>query len=199
MNLSNLYNKLCDHVFQNTEEGDLFYNYYIVPYDAEEEYNLRRQLQDFKERLIRPTNYIDVLKLDLYEEFCHYLDAMSFGKKNPSYLKYLLAKGPEAQDGVLATLSNKASGKDFCKYIHDRITAYCSDKEKNTPYIFIYGIGQMYPYLRTNVFLTNYEGFNESNKYKIIVFYPGNAVENSFSLFGKLNDDHTYRALLINE
>lgn len=64
----------------------------------------------------------------------------------------------------------------------------------------MYGIGSMYPYLRVNEFLALYEDYNETDKYKIIVFYPGHRDQNSFRLFDTLPDNHTYRAtLLINE
>ena len=69
-----------------------------------------------------------------------------------------------------------------------------------TPYVFVYGIGSMYPYMRTSTFLSKYEEFNKTNQYKIILFYPGHRVENSFSLFGRIHDHNTYRAhLLIND
>ena len=75
-----------------------------------------------------------------------------------------------------------------------------ADTDNKKPYIFLYGIGSMFPFMRTNVFLSNYEEFNSTSKYKIIVFYPGNSEGNSFSLFGHINDQHTYRAIkLINE
>jgi hypothetical protein len=58
----------------------------------------------------------------------------------------------------------------------------------------------MYPYLRVNEFLALYEDYNDTGKYKIIVFYPGHRDQNSFKLFDTLQDNHTYRAtLLIND
>ena len=68
------------------------------------------------------------------------------------------------------------------------------------PFVFLYGVGSMYPYLRVNEFLALYEDYNMTSKYKIIVFYPGHREQNSFRLFDVLPDNHTYRAtLLINE
>ena len=68
------------------------------------------------------------------------------------------------------------------------------------PYVFVHGIGKMFPYLRTNVFLTRYEKYNDTSRYKIILFYPGHQEGNSFSLFDTLEDAHTYRAtLLVNQ
>jgi hypothetical protein len=74
------------------------------------------------------------------------------------------------------------------------------DDSYRRPFVFLYGIGSMYPYLRVNEFLASYENYNQTDNYKIIVFYPGRQEDNSFRLFGTLSDNHTYRAtLLINE
>ncbi|WP_239446383.1 BREX protein BrxB domain-containing protein [Parabacteroides sp. An277] len=57
-------------------------------------------------------------------------------------------------------------------------------------------IGSIYPYLRTNHLLANYEQYNKSNRYKIIVFYPGEKEGNIFRLFNRVDDQHIYRATL---
>ena len=75
--------------FQDVENGDLFYNFYLFQYEAAKEYDIRRQIRQFENNLIRPTNYIDVLSIDLFEEFCSFLDNQRF-LSHPSYLKYLL-------------------------------------------------------------------------------------------------------------
>ena len=138
MTIKELDDKLNSPGFQDTENGDLFYNFFIYQYPAEKEYDIRKQIQEFKANLIRPTNYVDVLTLNLFDD--------------------------------------------------------------RRPYVFMYGIGSMYPYLRVNEFLALYEDYNETDKYKIIVFYPGHRDQNSFRLFDTLPDNHTYRAtLLINE
>ena len=62
---------------------------------------------------------------------------------------------------------------------------------------YLYGIGNMYPYLRTSTLLNKYEEFNETFRYKIILFYPGEQEGNSFRLFSKLEDHHTYRAIVL--
>ncbi len=74
MTIKELDDKLNSPGFQDTENGDLFYNFFIYQYPAEKEYDIRKQIQEFKQNLIRPTNYVDVLTLDLFEEFCNYLN-----------------------------------------------------------------------------------------------------------------------------
>jgi len=201
MTIDELYEKLSSRQFQDTQNGDLFYNFFVYQYPAEKEYEIRQQIKEFKEQLIRPVNYVDVLTMNLFEEFCNFLDGQSFGKLHPSYLKYLIGKDDTSPDSVTKTLTNKANSDAFYEYVHNKIIQHISIKDdKIRPYIFLYGIGSMYPYLRTNVFLTNYEKYNQSSKYKLIVFYPGIVEKNTYHLFGLLNDEHTYRAtLLMNE
>jgi hypothetical protein len=201
MTIDELYEKLSSRQFQDTQNGDLFYNFFVYQYPADKEYEIRQQIKEFKEQLIRPINYVDVLTMNLFEEFCNFLDGQSFGKLHPSYLKYLIEKDGSNPDSVTKTLTNKANSDAFYEYVHNKIIQHISIKDdKNRPYIFLYGIGSMYPYLRTNVFLTNYEKYNQSSNYKLIVFYPGNVNKNTYHLFGMLNDEHTYRAtLLIND
>lgn len=201
MTIDELYEKLSSRQFQDTQNGDLFYNFFVYQYPAEKEYEIRQQIKEFKEQLIRPINYVDVLTMNLFEEFCNFLDGQQFGKLHPSYLKYLIEKDDTNPESVTKTLTNKANSDAFFQYIHNRIIEHISIKDnKIRPYIFLYGIGSMYPYLRTNVFLNNYEKYNQSSNYKLIVFYPGNVNKNTYHLFGMLNDEHTYRAtLLIND
>lgn len=202
MTIEELYEKLSSKEFQDTEYGDIFYNFYLFQYDASQEYTIRKQILEFKNNLSRPSSFLDVLTLNIFDEFCTFLDSMPFGRLHPSYLKYLINKDNEGgHDAVLTSLTSKANSRQFCEYIHNRIMEHInSESDNKKPYIFLYGFGSMFPLLRTNVFLTNYEEFNQSSKYKIIVFYPGHSVGNSFSLFGQINDQHTYRAIkLIND
>ena len=153
--------------------------------------------------MIRPVNYVDVLTVNLFEEFCNFLDRKKF-LKHPSMLKYQLEKeknDPSISKNTQETLSRNAHSPEFIKYIHQLILDHVTIKDEyRRPYVFLYGIGSMYPYLRVNEFLALYEDYNESGKYKIIVFYPGHREQNSFRLFDTLSDNNTYRAtLLINE
>ncbi len=196
-----LYQRLCSPDFQDTAHGDLFYNYFIVPYDPAKEYATRERIQWYQDNLIRPTNYVDVLYLDIFEEFCAYLDTKPFGKKHPSYLKYLLDKeqrDEQSSQGVFRTLNQLAQSDGFISHIHTRILSHTgADAGSRTPYVFISGIGNIYPYLRLSTFLNKYEEHNLTDQYKLIIFYPGQSDGNSFKLFDRFNDQHVYRAALI--
>jgi len=201
MTIQELDQKLNSPEFQDTE-NDLFYNYYIYQYPATEEYEMRRQIQEFKRNLKRPTSYQDVLTLNLFEEFCNFLDNKRF-LRYPSMLHYLLEKEAEGDAACVAnvqeTLTRNAHSPEFLEYIQNRIKEHIEKRENGVrySYVFLYGIGSMFPYLRVNQFLALYENYNQTNKYKIIVFYPGQQDGNSFRLFNTLQDNHTYRAILL--
>ena len=202
INLNDLFAKLRSKTFSDPSHGDLFYNFYMYQYPASAEYELREKLLELKDKLIRPADFIDTLALNVFDEFCDYLKGIEFGDEDPSLLDYLLRTDNEAPDEVHETLNQLADGDEFIQYLDARIQEHIEkqDAVHKRPYIFLYGIGQMYPYLRANTLLTKYEPLNRSNAYKIILFYPGTKDDTRFRLFGLLNDDHTYRAhLLIND
>ena len=110
----------------------------------------------------------------------------------------MLEKDETDHEAVTRTLTNKANSPQFYEYLHNRIMEHISIKDdKLRPYVFLYGIGSMYPYMRTSSLLASYEQYNKSNKYKIIVFYPGEKEGNTFRLFNRIDDEHTYRAILL--
>lgn len=198
MTVNELYEMLQSPRFQNTEDGDMFYNFFVFQYPVKDEYEIRRQIKTFKENLIRPASYVDALTLDLFKEFCTFLDQQEFGKQNPSLLRLLMDMESKTPDNIQKALVQQANSQKFYEYIHGRILSHINiEDDKKRPFVFVYGIGDIFPYLRTNVFLTNYEKYNETGKYKLIVFYPGHRVNNTFSLFDVLDDANTYRAILL--
>lgn len=198
MTVEQLYEKLCSEKFQDPSNGDLFYNFFVYLYPPEKEYEMREQIAEIKQKILRPINNIDVLTLDIYEEFCTYLQSFAFGNEYPSRLKYYTSIEKDKAQAVEESLIIEANSKRFMQHIHNRIMEHVSIvDEYRRPYVFVYGIGNMYPYLRTSTLLNKYEEFNESFRYKIILFYPGEREGNSFRLFSKLDDHHTYRAIVL--
>ncbi len=197
MTVEQLYEKLCSKKFQDTQSGDLFYNFFVYLYPADKEFEMREQIEDIKENIKRPVNNVDVLTLDIFEEFCRFMDGQSFGK-HPSYLNYMLEKDESRPDDVTKALLLKANSDDFMLYIHNRIMEHVSKVDEYIrPYVFLYGLGNIYPYLRTSNLLNRYERYNRSERYKIILFYPGDQDGATFKLFGDLEDNHTYRAIVL--
>ncbi len=196
MTVDELYKKLSDPGFQDTENGDLFYNFYVFQYDPEKEYEIQRQIQDLKDSLERPNNFIDLLALDIYEEFIEFLKEQEIW--GATFLEEVLNTDKVDPDGATKMLTEQANSEEFLKRLHEKILAHKKiDDDKQRPFIIFYGMGKMYPYLRTSTMLAKYEQYNLSSEYKIIVFYPGQKDGNSYRLFNRLYDQNTYRATLL--
>lgn len=195
MTVEQLYEYLNSPEFRKAD-GNIFYNYYIYQYPASKEYKMRRQIVEFKEKLERPTTFINAMLLDLFQVFCEYLANEKFGEK--SLLEDTLEEDKTNPDIVTTELTTEANSDNFIHYVSEKIKKHISQNDGlKHPYIFVHGVGKMFPYLRTNVFLTRFEKYNEASLYKIILFYPGHQEGNSFSLFDTLPDSHTYRAILL--
>ena len=196
MTVDELYKKLSDPGFQDTENGDLFYNFYVFQYEPEKEYEIQRQINELKDSLERPNNFIDLLALDIYEEFIQFLKEQEIW--GTTFLDEVLNTDKVDPDGATKMLTEQANSEDFLKHVHAKfLTHKAIDDDKERPFIIFYGMGKMYPYLRTSTLLAKYEQYNLSSEYKIIVFYPGQKDGNSFRLFNRLYDQNTYRATLL--
>lgn len=196
MTVDELYKKLSDPGFQDTQNGDLFYNFYVFQYDPEKEYEIQRQIQDLKDSLERPNNFIDLLALDIYEEFIKFLKEQEIW--GTTFLEEVLNTDKVDPEGATRMLTEQANSEEFLKRLHEKILAHKKiDDDKQRPFIIFYGMGKMYPYLRTSTMLAKYEQYNLSSEYKIIVFYPGQKDGNSYRLFNRLYDQNTYRATLL--
>jgi hypothetical protein len=171
---------------------------YIFQYAPEDEYEIRDQIENLKIRLKRPNNNLDILSINLFDEFCDFLDKKRFSN-NPSMLKYLLSK-EEQGNSVKDVLIRNACNEELFQAVNNKIQAHIEEENQlKKSFVFLYGIGQIFPYLRTNTFLSNFERYNKGEKYKLIVFYPGHSVGNGFSLFDRLKDDNTYRSIKLIE
>lgn len=196
MTITELYNQLSNKDFQDHQTGNLFFPAYMYMYDATKEYEIDNEILDIKNRLHRPNNYLDVMIIDIFEEFLAYLKQEKFGKstKFETYKMHETDK-PEAVDKALR---QDAYDKRFLNYLDHKIKAHLENASNfEVAYVFVKGFGNSFPYIRASRFMSNFEGYIKG--YKLIMFYPGEA-KNYYSLFGLLKDENLYRAIkLINE
>lgn len=82
------------------------------------------------------------------------------------------------------------SAIDPQKYLIPKIENLSSENPSNI--IFLTGIGQVYPFIRSHTVLNNLQ--NSIRDRPTVMFFPGIYDGTSLSLFGKLKDDNYYRA-----
>jgi hypothetical protein len=139
MTIEELYHKLEDKFFQDTDTGSIFYNVYIFQYKPEDEYEIRDQIENLKMRLKRPNNNLDILSINLFDEFCNFLDKKSFSN-NPSMLQYLLKK-EEQGNSVKDVLIRNACNEEFFQAVDDKIQNHIDEEHQlKKSFVFLYGI-----------------------------------------------------------
>ncbi len=195
MTITELYHKLNDKDFQNHLTGNLFFPAYMYMYDPAKEYEIDAEILHIKERLHRPTNYLDVMVMDIFEEFLAFLQTQRFG--NFSKLEFFLQQEGAKPDQVDKSLRQAAHDDRFYTWLNDRIVQHLQAAgDAQVAYVFVKGFGAIFPYMRASKFMNNFEKFIHG--YKLILFYPGEA-KDYYHLFKLLDDENLYRAIrLIN-
>ena len=196
MTITELYNQLSNRDFQDHHTGNLFFPAYMYMYDATKEYEIESEILDIKNRLHRPNNYLDVMVIDIFEEFIVYLKQDNIVKDTSRYKFYSNQEASKPVE-VDKALHREAYNERFLKFLDDKIQQHLADaKHYEVAYIFIKGFGNAFPHIRASRFMNNFEKYIKG--YKLIMFYPGEA-KSYYSLFGLLKDENLYRAIkLIN-
>lgn len=196
MTITELYNKLADKDFQDHTTGNLFFPAYMYVYNPEDEYEIDAEIMNIQDRLHRPTSYLKVMVIDIFQEFSSYLKQLKFGKH--LMYDYLLEQEQTKSDQVDKSLRRLAKDDRFFKYLNELIQSHFEKVgDAEVAYVFVKGFGSIFPYLRASKFMNSFEKYISG--YKIILFYPGEAKEN-YNLFNLLNDENLYRAIkLINK
>jgi hypothetical protein len=196
MTITELYKQLSDKDFQDHQTGNLFFPAYMYMYDSTKEYEIDKEILDIKNRLHRPNNYLDVMIIDIFEEFLAYLKQEKFGKVTK--FEFYTAHENEKANAVEKALKQDAYDQRFLNYLDRKIKAHLENASNyEVAYVFVKGFGNAFPYIRASRFMSNFESFIKG--YKLIMFYPGEA-KTYYSLFGLLKDENLYRAIkLINE
>ena len=196
MTITELYQQLADKDFQDPLTGNLFFPAYMYVYDEEKEYEIEKEILNIKERLYRPNNYLNVLIIDIFQEFQQFLKLETFGKQ--SKFDFYLEQEQKTYDKVKTALEQDAGSDRFFNWLDKRISNHFHESgEFEVGYVFVKGLGAAYPYFRVNKFMSKFEKYIVG--YKIILFYPG-TVKDNYNLFGLLNDENLYRAIkLINQ
>jgi hypothetical protein len=196
MTITELYHQLENKDFQNHQTGNLFFPAYMYTYNPEKEYEVEAEILDIKNRLHRPNNYLDVMVLDIFEEFVAFLKQQKFGNetKYDFYIKF----EEEKTKAVDKALHQDAYDKRFLEFLDGKINSHLNkESDHEVAYVMVKGFGNAFPYIRASRFMNNFEKFIKG--YKLILFYPGVA-KDYYSLFGLLKDENLYRAIkLIND
>lgn len=152
--------------------------FYIVPYNPEQENDIVIKTKQLKQRL--SLDGISTYEINLFDLSLSMLEERGILdkviEKEKSLSKSKLFK---TLQGVL----------DSETKLIPRIEALA--KENPSQILFITGVGQVFPFIRSHTILNNLQNYIKDRP--TIMFFPG-TYGKDLSLFGKLKDDNYYRA-----
>lgn len=194
-------NKLFKYLTESSTkdvEGVLFSPCYIYTYDIKKEYEVRREISDLAGRLVRPSNYIDSMVLNIFDEMIEYLENQKFLGK--SLLNKIIQE--EQSNSVKASewLDRTLNDNKFFEFIKEKIEKYFEEKTHlKRIYLLVYGFTASYSHLRASTFIKRSE--NMVDKFTMVIFYPGEYKDGDYILWGdpQFNDSNLYRANWLNQ
>ena len=158
MTISELYTLLSDKDFQDHETGNLFFPAYMYMYNPEDEYEINEEVSDIKNRLHRPSNYLDIMVLDIFEEFISYLKQEKFGKV--SKYEFYINNEENKPDAVNKALKADAYNDRFLKYLDTKIQDHLKNADEyEVAYVILKGFGNSFPHIRASRLMNNFEKY----------------------------------------
>ena len=152
--------------------------FYIVPYNPEQENDVVAKTKQLKDRLSR--DGISTYEINLFDLSLSMLEDRGILDKGIEKEKSL------SKPKLFKTLQGVLDSET--KLIPQIETLA---KENPSQMLFITGVGQVFPFIRSHTILNNLQNYIKDRP--TIMFFPG-TYGADLSLFGKLKDDNYYRA-----
>ncbi|MGK5090536.1 DUF1788 domain-containing protein [Deltaproteobacteria bacterium TL4] len=154
--------------------------FYIFDYPPEYELEIRESLEIMIQQLNKNKPDLKVKHVNLFTLLCEYLEKR---KLLQPAIKLQSEKGNTA---VMKALKGPLHEEKVAQYFLESVSPNDSDL------VLISGVGNVYPMLRTHTMLNNFHPLMQGTP--LVMFYPGIYDGQQMRLFGKLKEDHYYRA-----
>ncbi|WP_338488259.1 DUF1788 domain-containing protein [Ruoffia tabacinasalis] len=155
-------------------------SFYIFDYDPKDELKVRDHVDYLINDYFKSSHHNRrIIEFNLYEMF------LDIAKEKNIYDKIFKMEEKEGKDFLYRALTTFARPEIFLEKIKKKIG------DHNV--LFITGVGQIYPIVRTHNILNNLQDILE-DKTPVILFYPGQYNEQDLQLFNKLEAENYYRA-----
>lgn len=155
-------------------------SFYIFDYDPKDELKVRDHVDYLINDYFKSSHHNRrIIEFNLYEMF------LDITKEKNIYDKIFEMEEKEGKEFLYRALTTFARPEIFLEKIKKEIG------DHNV--LFITGVGQIYPIVRTHNILNNLQDILE-DKTPVILFYPGQYNEQDLQLFNKLKAENYYRA-----
>ena len=178
----NLYNRLMDSDFGKKLGGEL--PLFIQPLDPSKQRETEEQVKRLASRLNRKGIRVSVVNL---------FDLSIGILKEEGILDAILES--ESDIPHSDTVETLDSILDISSTIIPRLQSVI--ESENPDYLFLSGVGSVYPFIRSHGILNNIDELTDNCK--LVLFFPGQYDNMQLKLFGHIYDENYYRGINLNE
>ncbi len=178
----NLYNRLMDSDFGKKLGGEL--PLFIQPLDPSKQRETEEQVKRLASRLNRKGIRVSVVNLfDLSIGILKEEGILDAILENESDIPH--SDTVETLDSIL----------DISSTIIPHLQSVI--ESDNPDYLFLSGVGSVYPFIRSHGILNNLDELTDNCK--LVLFFPGQYDNMQLKLFGHIYDENYYRGINLNE
>lgn len=178
----NLYNRLMDSDFGKKLGGEL--PLFIQPLDPSKQRETEEQIKRLASRLNRKGIRVSVVNL---------FDLSIGILKEEGILDAILES--ESDIPHSDTVETLDSILDISSTIIPHLQSVI--ESENPDYLFLSGVGSVYPFIRSHGILNNIDELTDNCK--LVLFFPGQYDNMQLKLFGHIYDENYYRGINLNE
>ncbi|MBF0239772.1 MAG: DUF1788 domain-containing protein [SAR324 cluster bacterium] len=154
--------------------------FYIFDYPPECELEIRESLDITLQQLQKSNPGLKVKHVNLFLILCQYLE------KRQLLAPALKLQKEKGNSAMLKALKGPLHEEKVAQYFLETV------EPNDTDLLLISRVGNVYPLLRTHTMLNNFHPLMKGTP--LVMFYPGIYDGQHLRLFGKLKEDHYYRA-----
>lgn len=176
--------KIADPSFQKNRGLSNEVGYYIFDYDPKNELRVRESVANIVHSSTIATIGSNVRVFNLYDLLLEILNEYGYTKRFPEF------EQEQGMAQLIVEINNILEMNEEGNLIVDKIQKSLVPGEPTI--IFITGVGQVFPLLRSHKVLNTMN--QVIDQVPVVMFYPGMYDGIHLSMFGTLEDDNYYRA-----
>lgn len=174
--------KITDPSFMDSKGLGKEIGYHIFDYDPVDEMTVRKRIPQIINTIHEQHPSLSIAECNLFHIVLHILDEKGYLEKN-----FTMEQRRNSQFVLNATRKSLRLTTN-----HDLVIQYIYEKVKDKAIVFITGVGEVFPIIRSHVILNNLHRAIETQP--VVMFYPGIYSGQDLQLFGEFTDANYYRA-----
>ncbi len=174
--------KITDPSFKESKGLGKEVGYHIFDYDPKDEMTVRKHIPYIKKEISEKHQSLSIIECNLFKIVLQILEDKGYLEKN-----FTMEQKRSSNFVLNATRKSLRLTLE-----NDLVINHIRNQAKNHDILFITGVGEVFPIIRSHVILNNIHRAVDDQP--VIMFYPGKYSGQDLQLFSEISDGNYYRA-----